>query len=138
MRRQQRRRRRRDGAKEAYWRGHVEAHARSGLGVRAFCRERGLAENSFYAWRRELAVRDREPAAARDTTRASVSLQPASSAAFAEVVVTAPAERLPATPAIEIILAPACRSQPRRVAIAPGFDPATLTAVLDVLEQRPC
>ena len=54
------RKRRRDGVKEAFWRGRVEGQAKSGLGVRAFCQQQALAENSFYAWRRELAVRDRE------------------------------------------------------------------------------
>ena len=114
--------RRRDGAKEAFWRGQIVKQARSGLGVRAFCQQQGLAENLFYAWRRELAVRDREQPATPD-------------AAFTEVLVTPPAElRSPAPAAtLEIILA-----SPRRIAIEPGFDPATLTAVLDLLEQRPC
>jgi hypothetical protein len=57
---------------------------------------------------------------------------------FAEVVVTAPAERLPATPAIEIVLTPAGDSPARRIAISPGFDLETLSAVLDVLERRAC
>jgi len=32
------------------------------LSVRAWCREHDVAEASFYAWRRELALRDAEPA----------------------------------------------------------------------------
>jgi hypothetical protein len=108
------------------------------LGVRAFCRRQGLAENLFYAWRRELTVRDGERVVAREATPAA--LQPANQrAAFAEVCVTATAEpRLTAstetaTATIEIILC----SQ-RRIAISPGFDPATLAAVLDMLERRAC
>jgi transposase-like protein len=131
----QKRKRRRDGAKEAYWRGQVERQVRSGLSVRAFCRQQGLAENSFYAWRRELAVRDREQAAAR-TPAALQPEQPRTP--FAEVVVAVPAELRPVTPAIEIILTTAGSSAARRIAISPGFDPATLAAVLDVLEQRAC
>jgi transposase-like protein len=137
MQKRERRKRRRDGAKEAYWRGQVERQAQSGLGVRAFCRQQGLAENLFYAWRRELAVRDREQAAAAaDVQRTSAAQKSAApDTAFTEVLVTAPAESKSTTPTatLEIILA-----SPRRIAIAPGFDPATLTAVLDVLEQRPC
>jgi transposase-like protein len=145
----QKRKRRRDGAKEAYWREQVERQVRSGLSVRAFCRERDLAESLFYAWRRELAVRDREQAAARTPA----AQQPAYSqqqpekprTPFAEVVVAVPAELRSATPAIEIILTPAGSSSgtpdssaARRIAISPGFDPATLSAVLDVLERRAC
>lgn len=36
------------------WARVVADWRRSGLGVRAFCRERGLGEHSFYAWRRRL------------------------------------------------------------------------------------
>jgi len=52
----------RDGAKERFWRRAVRQQAASGLGVRAFCRERSLSEASFYAWRRTLAERDAEAA----------------------------------------------------------------------------
>ena len=51
------RRRRRDPEKAAFWRSIVKEQAASGLGVRAFCRDRGLAEASFYHWRRELRRR---------------------------------------------------------------------------------
>lgn len=36
------------------WAGIVDEWRRSGLGVRAFCRKRGVGEPSFYAWRRRL------------------------------------------------------------------------------------
>lgn len=75
-----RRRRQRDGAKEAFWRGHIEAHVRSGLIVGDFCRQQGLAENLFNAWRRELAGRDQErassPTAAPDVPRSPEAPQP--------------------------------------------------------------
>lgn len=38
----------------------VDRQAASGLGVRAWCRKHGLQAYSFYAWRRELALRDAE------------------------------------------------------------------------------
>lgn len=36
------------------WRERIEAQERSGLTVRAYCKERDLAEHSFYAWRQRL------------------------------------------------------------------------------------
>ena len=48
---------------EAFWGCHFERQAASEVSIRAYCREHGLAESSFYAWRRERdrrdAVRDR-------------------------------------------------------------------------------
>lgn len=60
----------RDAAKERRWREALNGCARSGLGVRAFCRREGLAESAFYFWRRELARRDGEKFS-RDTSRRS-------------------------------------------------------------------
>ncbi len=130
------RQRRRDGVKEAFWRAQVEGQARSGLGVRAFCQQQALAENSFYAWRRELTVRDREQAAAAGGKRIAAAQKNtvAQPAMFTEVLVTAPAQPLTApTAPIEIIL-----TSQRRIAVAPGFDPATLRAVMNVLEDQSC
>lgn len=45
-------------AKEAYWRGHVDAQASSGDSIRGYCRRHGLSEPSFHSWRRELDKRD--------------------------------------------------------------------------------
>lgn len=43
-----------------FWRQTVAQQERGGQSIRAFCRERGLAEHAFYAWRqrvrREIAV----------------------------------------------------------------------------------
>jgi hypothetical protein len=50
----------RDADKEALWRKTVAEACGSGQSVREFCRERGLKENLFYAWRRELKTRDAE------------------------------------------------------------------------------
>jgi hypothetical protein len=43
----------------------------SGLSVRDFCVWQALSEHNFYAWRRELANRDREAAIAMGRTAAS-------------------------------------------------------------------
>ncbi|MBI3865874.1 MAG: hypothetical protein HY290_28705 [Planctomycetia bacterium] len=54
----------RDQTKERHWRRMVRDWRKSGLSVRDFCDWQALSEPSFYTWRRELAKRDREFAAA--------------------------------------------------------------------------
>jgi len=45
------------------WRERIAAWAGSGLTARAYCREHGLSEPSFYAWRRKLrGLRERDGA----------------------------------------------------------------------------
>ena len=51
---------RRDQTKERQWRRIVRHWRSSGLSVREFCDWQSLSEPCFYAWRRELAKRDRE------------------------------------------------------------------------------
>ena len=47
-----------DGPKQGeareYWKEAVRLWAESGLSVREFCGREGLAEHSFYSWRRKL------------------------------------------------------------------------------------
>ena len=43
---------------EAFWCCHFERQAASEVSIRADCREHGLAESSFYAWRRKIDWRD--------------------------------------------------------------------------------
>ena len=50
----------RDTEKEKFWREKVKSWRTSVLSIRAFCRQRGISETGFYAWRRELRIRDRE------------------------------------------------------------------------------
>ena len=52
----------RDAGKEKFWRKTMAEACGSGRSIRAFCRERGLKENLFYAWRRELKTREKETA----------------------------------------------------------------------------
>lgn len=60
----------RDGDKESYWRRQVGLWQESGLSVRAFCKEHGVIETSFYAWRRELIVRARESGSIEEISEA--------------------------------------------------------------------
>lgn len=107
----------RSAAKERYWRKHVGDQARGGLTARAYCQRNGLSEPSFYAWRRELAERDREAKA--------------SAPRFAELVLTgAPATARSST--LQIHLANA------RIEIFPGCDRATLELALAALRGAAC
>lgn len=55
----------RDSAREQHWRSLVAEWKSSGQSVRAFCSQRQVREANFYAWRRELRLRDAEVVAAR-------------------------------------------------------------------------
>jgi hypothetical protein len=105
----------RRASQEQYWRAMVRRWHSSGLSVRAFCEEHGLAVPSFYAWRRTLAQRD-------------------SAVRFVPVQVTPELEpRTPAagpTSGLELVL-----TAGRRLRIAPGFDEATLRRLLALLEE---
>lgn len=48
----------RDAEKERFWRKAIRRQAASGLAVRVFCRQEGLSEPSFYAWRQTIRERD--------------------------------------------------------------------------------
>jgi len=96
------------------WGRWIREWRSSGLSVRAFCKLHGLAEPSFYAWRRLL---DRRQAQA---------------VAFVPVQVV-PEERRISGSALEVVL-----SGERMVRVAPGFDAQTLTRLLAVLEEKPC
>ena len=50
--------RRRSAEAERFWARVVQEQAESGLSVRAYCKQRGLAEPSFYAWRKKLQHRN--------------------------------------------------------------------------------
>jgi hypothetical protein len=41
------------------WAGRIAAQQRSGMSVKQFCKEQGLTEYSFYAWRKRL--QEKEP-----------------------------------------------------------------------------
>jgi hypothetical protein len=90
------------------WGGRIAAQQRSGMSVKQFCREQGLTEYSFYAWRKRL----REQGPVR----------------FALVERSARQQERTAEVALELVLAGG-----ERLRIGNGVDTATLRTVLDVL-----
>ena len=48
----------RSAEKEAFWRMAIHEHQSSGLTIKAFCKQQGISQPSFYAWRRKLKKRD--------------------------------------------------------------------------------
>ena len=89
----------------------VEAYASSGLSAKAFCKREGISPSTFYQW----LANARAKAAPPPTVRVAKVLRGA---------VATPAQTL----AIEIGSA--------RIHVPRGFDPATLTAVIDLLAVR--
>jgi transposase-like protein len=149
------------GETREFWEAAIRLWVESGLSVREFCSREGLAEQGFYFWRRELMREnpapevDEEPTVAKDGGAATNGRRPrrrrqlgasagknTSAVEFLPVrVVGEEVSRARAMPAgmaaaatpIEIVGA-----SPWRVRILADFDPATLEAVLTVLEHRPC
>jgi len=124
----------RDRAKARRWRGYLAAWRRSGQSVRAFCAAQGLAEPSFYSWRRVLAQRARRGGA--KTTpggRNAAATAAAEESPFLPVRLVEDAT--PAAAAVEVVLRGG-----RVVRVAAGFSAQTLRAVIAALEEGdlPC
>ena len=90
------------------WAERIEAQQRSGISVKQFCKERGLTEYSFYAWRKRL--QERGPVR------------------FALVERSTRRQERTAEPVLELVLATG-----ERLRIGTGVDTATLRIVLDAL-----
>jgi transposase-like protein len=111
-----------DAEKARYWQRTISEAARSGMSIRAFCRQRRLRESQFYWWQRKL----RAGRKAGPTPRPSGHGRPAS---FALV-----SDEAGATDAgIELVL-----GEGRKLRIRQGVDEETLRAVLDALEPPRC
>jgi transposase-like protein len=91
-------------AKADEWAERIATQQRSGISVKQFCKEQGLTEYSFYAWRKRL----RESGPVR----------------FALVENSARRQE----PLLELVL-----TSGERLRIGPGVDITTLRTVLDVL-----
>ncbi len=104
----------------ARWREILWRQAGSGLSVAAFCRRSRIPQASFYAWRRKLR---NAPAFTQDAPALTED-----AAAFTEVCV-AP-ESGPVTRGLQLVL-----SGGRSIMVRPGFDRATLLALVEALER---
>jgi transposase-like protein len=67
----------REPRRERVWRETMAAWQASGLSVRQYCRRHGLAEPSFYHWRRELQHRGARPTASAPPAFVPVTVVPA-------------------------------------------------------------
>jgi transposase-like protein len=151
----------RRGETREFWEAAIRLWAESGLPVREFCNREGLAEHTFYSWRRELMPENpalevkQEPTASGDGALATdgrrrrrrkpvANLAGASTSAVEFLPVRVVGEEVSHAHAvsagattgavpIEIV-----GTSPWRVRILARFDPTTLKAVLAVLERRPC
>jgi transposase-like protein len=107
-------RKQRRSGKEQFWRRMFRQWRASGLSVRAFCHLHGLAEPSFYAWRRTLTQRD----------EAEPTFVPV------RVVAEATAAEAMAAAGLELVL-----SRGRVLRIGPAFDEPTLRRLLALFEE---
>src|SRR5262249_34257848 len=90
------------------WAERIAAQQRSGISVKQFCKEQGMAEYSFYAWRKRLHGN-----------------QPVR---FALVERTAIRQERPAEATLELVFATG-----ERLRISAGVDAATLRSVVEAL-----
>jgi hypothetical protein len=94
------------------WRQIIDGQRPSGLTVAAYCRDRGIKDSAFYAWKRRL----RSPAKPNRLSKpAFIELKPSSPSA---------------TAAIEI-----CLRGERRLLVRRGFDRDLLIEVVRALES---
>ena len=122
--------------RRAAWRELVSEQARSGHGVTAFCRERGIRTASFYDWKKRLGVDD-ESKAGVPTDRSSSVGQKATGAPpvrFLELKLAATAE--PIQPSLTYCSIIEVRlPHGRSLMVAPGFDAMHLQRLLAVLDS---
>jgi transposase len=90
------------------WAERISTQQRSGMSVKQFCKEQGLTEYSFYAWRKRLL--EKAPVRFALVDRRAARRESATEAA------------------LELVLATG-----ERLRIAAGVDAATLRTVLDAL-----
>ena len=112
-----------DETTQAQWRTRIAEAARSGRSIRAFCREQGVTEGQFYAWRRRL----------RGTTEGAAQRRARAAMTGAPFALVHEAALLPEPAGVELVW-----PEGRRLRIGPGVDAATLRMVLAVLEPEQC
>ncbi len=100
----------RTGSRSDQWRERITEQERSGTSVKQFCKERGLTECSFYAWRKRLREQQ-APVRFALVERQGARRQEAAEQASLELVLATGA----------------------RLRISAGVDSATLRTVLEAL-----
>jgi len=106
----------------------VSEHARSGQGVTAFCRERGIRTSSFYGWKKRLGVVDESEAVVQKAaTEPPVRFLKVKMAATEEPIKPS----ITHSPMIEVRL-----PHGRSLMVAPGFDAIHLKRLLAVLSPE--
>ena len=124
----------RDRGKEQFWRRTLRQWRRSGMSVRTFCAEHGVAEASFYEWRRVIAQRDQEAATVRGEPEPGNVRRAEPDSDDPPVFVPLRLIDASAPVTLEVVL-----ERGRVVRVLRGFDPETLRLLLAVLEEeRPC
>ena len=106
-----------DGDQQQFWQMAFETFKSSGLSVRQFCKQEGLAEPSFYSWRKRLAKVE-EPVADKEEV---YQFEPF-------IQVSMPAER---TGTLEFVL-----FSGNTLKISHGTDIQTLSDVISVLHRE--
>lgn len=127
----------RDPEREREWRERVARWATSGLSVRAFCRQYGLIETSFYFWKRELRARDEAALAA------PVIASTTSPARKRPLTKTSPLVFVPVTVISGSTLSVEVRCPSGHVVLLSSCDVASLTSLLAAMtrperETRSC
>ena len=127
----------RDPELERQWRERGAGGTASGLSVRAFCRQHGLIETSFYFWKRELRARD--AAAAASPVIASTK-SPARKRPLAK---KSPPLFVPVTVLAAAMLSVEVRCPSGHVVLLPSCEVASLASLFAALtsqtrETRPC
>jgi hypothetical protein len=118
--------------REEYWRDVIRQQRSSDLSISAFCRERDLAEGSYFYWRRKLTKGQRQKGSVRkeNESRQSGVLQN-TVATFVPVAIPAPNGTTRAN--CEVVLPDGCR-----IIIPTECDAGWLREILGVLGERSC
>ena len=106
-----------DGDQQQFWQMALETFKSSGLSVRQFCKQEGLAEPSFYSWRKRLAKVDGPDADKEEVCQPEPFIQ-----------ISIPTER---TGSLDIIL-----FSGNTLKISSGTDIQTLSDVISVLHRE--
>ena len=103
----------------------AESYSQSGLSRSEFCRQNGLSLSTFRKYCPHSRHRDAHPSASMSKSLSAVEL-PLAQVEFVEKSATHPAQHDPLL--VEL-------AGGRRIAVSAGFDAATLTRLIAVLEQ---